>query len=96
MYMRDTWTNLCPDRPAPQVLTLNTFSWRIKFTSVVAAAGQIVAYLLGNTHAVLVVASPHAYLASVRAMHEHVSQLVWFRYLYLLTSVYLHSNWLNM
>lgn len=94
--MINAWSHLCPTRPPPRLLTLTTFSWRLKFTSVVAAAGEIVVYMLSGKNSVLVVTSPQAYLASVRAMHAHVSQLVWFRYLYLMTSMYLHANWLFM
>ncbi|WFD35515.1 N-acetylglucosaminylphosphatidylinositol deacetylase [Malassezia cuniculi] len=95
LHMLRTWDARCK-RPAPRLLTLNSFSWRIKFTGTIAAAGQVIAHTLSGTRDALILASPNMYFAGLRAMHAHVSQLVWFRYLYLVTSVYMHANWLHV
>lgn len=89
------WPTTCA-RPPPQLLVLHTLSWRTKFTSVIAAASQIVMHAFVRSKDVLIIGTPDGYIASLLAMRSHASQLVWFRYLYLMTSVYLHANWLRV
>ena len=88
------WPTTC-SRPPPQLLVLHTLSWRTKFTGVIAAAIQIIIHPFVRSKDVLIIGTPGGYIASLLAMRSHDRQLVWFRYLYLITSVYLHANWLR-
>ena len=45
-----------------------------------------------NRESIQVLASPSDYLQSLGAMKQHASQLVWFRYFYLVLSKYMYSN----
>lgn len=67
--------------------TLHTYSWRIKF-------GGALVSLLQRTepHDYLFRSSLKAYIQSLRAMYQHQTQLVWFRYLYVLSSSYMFAN----
>lgn len=70
-----------------ELWTLHTWSWRIKFLSYVTSAAQRWA-----PHDVVVLAPWSASWQALSAMRQHTSQLVWFRYLYVLTSAYMHAN----
>ena len=81
--VRDTWTGINP----PTVFALQTLSWRTKFTGPVASVLQRIA-----PHDLLVLAPLRAYFVALQAMRRHATQLVWFRYLYVLFSSYMHAN----
>ncbi|KOS15835.1 hypothetical protein Malapachy_3486 [Malassezia pachydermatis] len=71
----------------PKVWALVTLSWRSKFLGYLASMGQ-----LASTYDVLILTPWATYWQSLMAMRQHASQLVWFRYLYVLCSSYMHAN----
>lgn len=96
LALQQGWIQLCgrPHSAAPAVLALHTLSWRIKYFGLVASTAQFLAHQagLGSQRELLFLSPPQAYPHIVDAMREHASQWVWFRYLYLGFSSYLHGN----
>lgn len=70
---------------------LHTITVYLKFFSLpLAVARQL---LTANPHHRLrFFSSTLKYFYAIRAMAAHASQLVWFRYLYIMTSVYMYNN----
>jgi N-acetylglucosaminylphosphatidylinositol deacetylase len=42
----------------------------------------------------LFISTPNDYILNIRAMFEHKTQLLWFRYLYIISSRYMFINYL--
>ncbi|WFD18217.1 N-acetylglucosaminylphosphatidylinositol deacetylase [Malassezia caprae] len=66
--------------------TLHTWSWRIKFW------GVLVSVLQRGGRDYVFRSSMREYAQSLQAMYQHQTQLVWFRYLYVLFSSYMYAN----
>ena len=71
----------------PTLWTLHTWSWRAKFWGVLASLLQ-----RGDARDILFRSSLREYGRSLQAMYQHQTQLVWFRYLYVLFSSYMYAN----
>lgn len=81
------WAEAHPQR----LWTLDTLTWRTKF------AGPVSAVLQRWSGSDWVVLAPwRAYATSLAAMWQHRTQLVWFRYLYVVCSSYMQANRLTM
>lgn len=72
----------------PDLLTLQSRSIWTKFGGMAVAVMDT----LTSRNGLHSLAAPHRYLRALAAMREHASQLVWFRYLYVLCSTYMHTN----
>ena len=72
----------------PDLLILQSRSVWTKF------GGMSVAVMdtLSSRDGLRTLVTPHRYLRALSAMREHASQLVWFRYLYVMCSTYMHTN----
>lgn len=81
--------------PLPQIFVLQTISPPWKFLGLPKALLDHVAAqrgLLGQGTVISLLGSPSDYVTALRAMARHKSQLVWFRYLYVLVSTYMRAN----
>lgn len=90
----------------PRLLTLQTVPKYVKFTSLLYPVYETLIYHLrprtlsttkaiepGTERLVLDITSPiEGYWQALRAMRQHRSQLVWFRWLYVAFSKYMWSN----
>lgn len=74
--------------PRLDILSLDTRSVASKYTGIAAATWD----RLWPQRGLQTLAHPFQYERSLAAMREHASQLVWFRYLYVLFSSYMHVN----
>lgn len=72
----------------PDLLILHSRSVWTKF------GGMLVAVMdtLTSRDDLRTLVTPYRYLRALAAMREHASQLVWFRYLYVMCSTYMHTN----
>ena len=70
---------------------LDTIGAPVKFLSLPLALARQ-AIRADPRHRLRFLSSLGGYLQAIRAMAAHRSQLVWFRYLYILTSVYMYNN----
>jgi len=66
---------------------LHTWSWRTKFWGVLGSVLQRV-----DARDYMFRSSLREYTQSLQAMYQHQTQLVWFRYLYVLFSSYMYAN----
>ncbi|PKI83260.1 N-acetylglucosaminylphosphatidylinositol deacetylase [Malassezia vespertilionis] len=76
------------DGVAPTLLTVRTPPLATKFTGL---PGALIARLIGHAP-ILFMATPIQYISALRAMQHHATQLVWFRYLYVLFSTLMYAN----
>ncbi|WFD29530.1 N-acetylglucosaminylphosphatidylinositol deacetylase [Malassezia sp. CBS 17886] len=75
---------------APRLLLLRTLSPPTKFTG---RLWSLVQWRRRGRPSEVTVLAPYAtYRRTVDAMHAHKTQLVWFRYVYLALSTYMHAN----
>jgi len=77
--------------PSMSLYALQTVPVTIKFLSLpLAVARQLIP--ANPLHRVRFLSSLKGYFIAIRAMTAHQSQLVWFRYLYIMTSIYMYNN----
>lgn len=73
--------------------TLASQTWHTKYLGPISAMWDwAAAYRNRDRNTLLFLASWQSYLASLTAMRQHTTQLVWFRYLYVIFSSYMQCN----
>ncbi|CAK5274229.1 unnamed protein product [Mycena citricolor] len=80
-----------------RAFTLITTPLPTKYIGVIAPVWEKLRSLLSTKNTITFVSSPHQYVSALAAMRAHASQLVWFRWLYVMFSRYMWVNeWIEL